>query len=164
MEEGTTSQRCCSLSSLRTINPVSDFFSLVQSNVKEVLDSRSPLSLDWRIYQLNVEAIEWMKEAGTTETIPGKLKEFKAKYQEEVDRFYEQHLSAMKPTHPKEDMEARMINDHHLHAKQALEQSLSYANAHLFERTSMIYVETEEDKHYLNSLHNLLSEFSSFLT
>ena len=161
--EGKTNQRGCFLCNHRAINPIGDYFSLVRSNVKEVLDPRSPLSLDWRLVQLNVEAIEWMREAGTMEAIPDKLKELRVEYQEEIDRFYEERVNAMKPTHPKGDVETRVIETHHLHAKELLEQSLPYISDHLAKRASLIHVETENDRRYLESIRQLLSVFSRFL-
>lgn len=162
--EGERSQCCCFLCSCRAISPVGDYFSLVRSSVKEVLNPRSPLSLDWRLVQLNVEAIEWMREAGTPETIPDKLKEFRVEYQEEIDRFYEEYMNTMKPTHPKGDVESRIIETHHLHAKELLDQSLPYINDHLAKRASLVYVETEDDKHQLDLIRQLLSAFSRFFT
>ena len=161
--EELKSRRGCSASNLRIINPLSDFFSLVQSNVKEVIDSRNPVSLDWRVYQLNVEAIEWMKKEGTTDAIPTKLKEFKAKYQKEIKRFYKEYANATKPTQQKEDVEARIIQDSRNHTKQALEQSRLFISSHLAKRVSMIYFETEDDKRYLELLRQQMSAFSRFL-
>ena len=126
----------------------------------EVLDPHHPISLDWKLYQLNVEAIEWMKEYGTATAIPEKLKKFQTRYQKEIDRFYEKYTKAMKPTHPKENMEARFIENHSLRARQALEESVPTLDALRNRCVSMLYLPTEDDQRYLSRIHQLLSALS----